>query len=56
MKKVIGSIDPSHKSVTIVGAGFSGLVLGHYLKKAGFKVTEVGDVGPFHYVVQAVKQ
>jgi oxygen-dependent protoporphyrinogen oxidase len=39
MKKVIGTLDPSHKSVTIIGAGFSGLVLGFYLKKAGRKVT-----------------
>ena len=45
MKKVLGALDPSHKSVTIVGAGFSGLVLGFYLKKAGFKIT-ILEKGP----------
>src|SRR5690606_22561885 len=39
MKSIIGSLDPSEKRVYIWGAGFSGLVLGHYLKKAGFRIT-----------------
>jgi hypothetical protein len=26
------------------------------LEGAGFEVTEIGDVGPYHYVVQAVKK
>lgn len=39
MKRVIGSINPADRNVTIWGAGFSGLVLGYYLKTAGYKVT-----------------
>lgn len=39
MKRVIGKIDPSDKHVTIWGAGFSGLVLGYYLKNEGYKIT-----------------
>src|SRR6476469_2812314 len=39
MKRVIGKIDPSDKNVTIYGAGFSGLVLGYYLKSEGYKIT-----------------
>lgn len=39
MKRVIGKIDPSNKNVTIWGAGFSGLVLGYYLKSEGYKIT-----------------
>lgn len=38
MKKIIGSLDP-HERVHIWGAGFSGLVLGHYLKKRGLRIT-----------------
>lgn len=39
MKRVIGKINPADRNVTIWGAGFSGLVLGYYLKDAGYKVT-----------------
>jgi len=39
MKRIIGKINPEHRQVTIWGAGFSGLVLGHYLKEQGYKVT-----------------
>lgn len=39
MNRVIGSIDSHDRNVTIWGAGFSGLVLGHYLKSAGYRVT-----------------
>lgn len=39
MRKVIGKIDPSERQVHIWGAGFSGLVLGYYLKNQGFRVT-----------------
>ncbi|HXH76354.1 MAG TPA: FAD-dependent oxidoreductase [Bacteriovoracaceae bacterium] len=39
MKRIIGRINPSDKNVTIWGAGFSGLVLGHYLKQQGYKIT-----------------
>jgi len=39
MKSIIGSLDPSEKKVYIWGAGFSGLVLGYYLKKAGLRIT-----------------
>lgn len=39
MKRVIGKIDPNDKNVYIWGAGFSGLVLGYYLKENGYKVT-----------------
>ncbi len=39
MKRIIGKIDPSDKNVTIYGAGFSGLVLGYFLKSEGYKIT-----------------
>jgi|GEM_PF-891150 oxygen-dependent protoporphyrinogen oxidase len=39
MKRVIGKIDPNEKNVFIWGAGFSGLILGYYLKEQGYKVT-----------------
>lgn len=39
MKSIIGSLDPHEKRVHIWGAGFSGLILGYYLKKAGFRIT-----------------
>jgi oxygen-dependent protoporphyrinogen oxidase len=39
MKQVIGKINPKEKNVHIWGAGFSGLVLGYYLKREGFKVS-----------------
>lgn len=39
MKRIIGRINPEDKNVTIWGAGFSGLVLGYYLKDQGYKVT-----------------
>lgn len=39
MKRLIGRINPEDKNVTIWGAGFSGLVLGYYLKEQGYKVT-----------------
>lgn len=39
MKRIIGKIDPTDKNVTIWGAGFSGLVLGYYLKAEGYKIT-----------------
>lgn len=39
MKRLIGRINPEDKNVTIWGAGFSGLILGYYLKEQGYKVT-----------------
>lgn len=39
MKRVIGNIDPTEHHVNIWGAGFSGLILGYYLKEQGYKVT-----------------
>ncbi len=39
MKRVIGRLNPQDKNVNIWGAGFSGLVLGYYLKELGYKVT-----------------
>lgn len=39
MKRVIGKLNPSDKNVSIWGAGFSGLILGYYLKDQGYKVT-----------------
>src|SRR5690606_976641 len=39
MKRVIGKINPNDKNVTIWGAGLSGLILGHYLKGLGYKIT-----------------
>jgi len=38
-RSLIGTIDPKDKKITIWGAGFSGLVLGYFFKKNGFKVT-----------------
>lgn len=38
MKRVVGKINPLDKNVTIWGAGFSGLILGYYLKEQGYKV------------------
>jgi protoporphyrinogen oxidase len=39
MKRIIGKINPADKNVSIWGAGFSGLILGYYLKDQGYKVT-----------------
>ncbi len=39
MKRVIGKLNPADKNVTIWGAGFSGLILGYYLKDQGYKIT-----------------
>lgn len=39
MKRIIGKLNPLDKNVTIWGAGFSGLILGYYLKEHGYKVT-----------------
>lgn len=39
MKRVIGRLNPQDKHITIWGAGFSGLVLGYYLKDLGYHVT-----------------
>lgn len=39
MKRVIGKLNPTDKNVTIWGAGFSGLILGYYLKDMGYKIT-----------------
>jgi protoporphyrinogen oxidase len=39
MKRLIGKIDPNNRNVSIWGAGFSGLVLGYYLKDQGYNVT-----------------
>lgn len=39
MKRIIGRLDPSDKNVHIWGAGFSGLILGYYLKGQGYKVS-----------------
>lgn len=39
MKRIIGKLNPQDKNVTIWGAGFSGLILGYYLKEHGYKVT-----------------
>lgn len=39
MKRIIGKINPEDRHVSIWGAGFSGLVLGYYLKDQGYKVT-----------------
>jgi oxygen-dependent protoporphyrinogen oxidase len=38
MNNIIGRINPEDKNVTIWGAGFSGLVMGYFLKKQGYKV------------------
>lgn len=39
MKRVIGKINPEDRQVTIWGAGFSGLVIGYYLKNQGYNIT-----------------
>jgi protoporphyrinogen/coproporphyrinogen III oxidase len=39
MKRIIGKINPEDRHVHIWGAGFSGLVLGYYLKDQGYKIT-----------------
>lgn len=39
MKRIIGRINPDDRNVTIWGAGFSGLIIGYYLKEQGYKVT-----------------
>jgi len=39
MKRVIGKLNPTDKNVIIWGAGFSGLILGYYLKDQGYKIT-----------------
>lgn len=39
MKRIAGKINPEERNVNIWGAGFSGLVLGYYLKDQGYKVT-----------------
>jgi protoporphyrinogen oxidase len=39
MKQIIGKLNPQDRNVTIWGAGFSGLVLGYYLKEQGYRVT-----------------
>ncbi len=39
MKRVIGKINPEDRHVTIWGAGFSGLVLGYFLKDQGYRIT-----------------
>lgn len=39
MKRVIGKLDPSDRNVTIWGAGFTGLILGYYLKSQGYRIT-----------------
>jgi protoporphyrinogen oxidase len=39
MKRIIGKINPDNRNVSIWGAGFSGLVLGYYLKDQGYHVT-----------------
>ena len=39
MKRIIGRINPEDRHVHIWGAGFSGLVLGYYLKDQGYKIT-----------------
>lgn len=39
MKQVIGKLNSEDKNVNIWGAGFSGLIIGYYLKEKGYKVT-----------------
>jgi protoporphyrinogen oxidase len=39
MKRIIGKINPEVRHVTIWGAGFSGLILGYFLKDQGYSVT-----------------
>ncbi len=38
---MLGSLDPSHKRVTIIGAGIAGLLLAHKLDALGYEVTLV---------------
>lgn len=39
MKRIIGKINPEDRNVSIWGAGFSGLVLGYFLKDQGYQIT-----------------
>lgn len=39
MKRIIGKINPEDRHVTIWGAGFSGLILGYFLKDQGYRIT-----------------
>lgn len=39
MKRIIGKINPEDRHVNIWGAGFSGLVLGYFLKDQGYSIT-----------------
>ena len=39
MNRIIGKINPDQRHVTIWGAGFSGLILGYFLKDQGYSVT-----------------
>jgi protoporphyrinogen oxidase len=39
MNRIIGKINPDQRHVTIWGAGFSGLILGYFLKDQGYAVT-----------------
>lgn len=39
MKRIIGKINPESRHVNIWGAGFSGLILGYFLKDQGYSVT-----------------
>lgn len=39
MKRVVGKINPDDRQITIWGAGFSGLVLGYFLKDQGYRIT-----------------
>jgi protoporphyrinogen oxidase len=39
MRRIIGKINPEDKNVHIWGAGFSGLILGYYLKDQGYNIT-----------------
>lgn len=39
MKRIIGKINPEHRHVNIWGAGFSGLILGYFLKDQGYSIT-----------------
>jgi protoporphyrinogen oxidase len=48
MKRIIGKLNPLDKNVNIWGAGFSGLIIGYYLKEQGYKVTiyeRAGHIG-----------
>ncbi len=39
MKRIVGKIDPTERQVNIWGGGFSGLILGYYLKNQGYRIT-----------------